>query len=166
MIYKWKNSSSYPITAQEAGEELLQIEREEGYIKPEKVVERSRIETAPLHKCFEWNDSIAGEEYRKVQAREIIRRIEIVREEDNSEPVSIRAFWSTQDAPKEEGGNRKTYAYRGIETVINNDDYREYAFTQALRELEAFERKYRYLTEFDGILREVEKLKQQAFVIA
>lgn len=38
-------------------------------ITPEQVLEKARDEQSELHKCFEWNDSIAAEKYRLQQAR-------------------------------------------------------------------------------------------------
>ncbi len=169
MVYKWK-VGKFPVTAQTAGEELERIEQDEGYIIPEAVVERSRPEDAPLHNCFEWDDSAAAEEYRKVQAREIIRYIEVVREEDEEEDVErhVRAFWSTygfDEEETEEGATAsKHYAYRSINRVLDAKEHREYVLGKALRELLAFERKYRYLNEFAGVMGEIDKVKQQSLM--
>ena len=184
MVYKWK-VRKFPVSAQDAGKELERIEQEEGFIKPESVVDHSRPEGAPLHDCFEWDNDAAAEEYRKVQAREIIRFIEIVHEEDGEEQ-SIRAYWSTfeseetdendeavkddkdeEDDQGEEGPavkvtHQKKLVYRSINTVLNTESQREYVIAQALRELESFERKYRHLTEFAGVMKEIDKVKQQS----
>lgn len=158
MVYKWK-VNKFPVSAQVAGEELQKIEQEHGYIKPDVIVEKSKPKKAPLHKCFEWDDGIAAEEYRKVQAKEIIRFITIEHEEGEQ---PIRAFWSVHPEAEEEiGSTGRQYAYKSIGEALKQQNYKDYILSQALRELEAFERKYKHLSELAGVMREIERIKDR-----
>lgn len=77
------------VDAQTIGETLSQIEREEGGITPEAVVEVARPEDSPLHPCFTWDDRVAAEEYRKGEARNLVR---VVRVEVEEQQASVPAF--------------------------------------------------------------------------
>ncbi len=156
-VYRWK-VNVYPVPAQVAGAALMDIEENEGRVDPARVVELSADEDAPLHGCFEWDDSVAATAHRRTQAREIIRNIQIVRETDDGEESPVRAFWSTERAEDEDDSPR--YAYRSLDVVINSDQHRNYILEQALRELQAFSFKYRNLEELAGVFAEVEKVKQ------
>lgn len=78
-------------------EELLKIYRSNNEVlTPALVVETARDPEHPLHQRFEWDDEVAGEKYRKEQARKLIRVARITYAE-GSETVparSVRAFHS------------------------------------------------------------------------
>lgn len=46
-------------------------------LTPEAVVADARNPKSPLHKEFEWDDSIAGQKFRLHQARELIKRVRV-----------------------------------------------------------------------------------------
>lgn len=62
-----------------AGQELFRIRQKYKQLTPEAVVNEARKKDNPLHDYFIWDDRKAAEEFRKEQAREIIRflRIEV-----------------------------------------------------------------------------------------
>lgn len=95
MVYNWKNGARIKGDAQAVGEELEKIE----VLNAETVVKKAKKSKGALHDCFEWDDSVAGEEYRKNQARCILRSIVITVEKQNSSEevprmISVRAFES------------------------------------------------------------------------
>jgi hypothetical protein len=49
-----------------------------GELTAESVVAAASSPASPLHSFFEWDDSVAAREYRKVQARALIRRVTVV----------------------------------------------------------------------------------------
>ena len=58
--------------AQVVGERLDKLTiKNEGELKPTQIVDDARPINSPLHKYFEWDDSIAGEKHRKQQARNL-----------------------------------------------------------------------------------------------
>ena len=72
---------------------LQQIYDERGQLTPALVVDAARNPEHPLHTRFEWDDSIAAEQYRRVQAGELIRKVKVrYIETPNSEPQRVRAF--------------------------------------------------------------------------
>lgn len=88
-----------------------------GVLTIDSVLDEARDESSPLHKHFEWDDSVAAEAHRRYQARVLIQRCRITLIKD--EPVEIRAFVSLQ-SDRETGGG-----YRLTTTVMSNDNMRE-----------------------------------------
>lgn len=46
-----------------------------GKVAPSQIVEAARDENSPLHQVFEWDDTIAAQEHRLLQARQLIRTV-------------------------------------------------------------------------------------------
>ena len=157
MIYKWK-VNKYPVSAQVAGETLREIEEHEGCLTPEKIVEQSRAETAVLHGCFEWSNPKAAEEYRKMQAREILRHITIEHSEGEGEQArEVRAFWHIENDVSNDDKGR----YISLNRALEDGEHFEYILKTALKELNSFKRKYAHLSELSSIFREIDKIEEQ-----
>lgn len=60
--------------------EIQAIFDQHGAVTPSLVVEYARDQTTELHNRFEWDDTIAAEQYRLNQARRVIRVTKIVYE--------------------------------------------------------------------------------------
>ncbi len=117
MVYEWKQDR-FDADPQLVGEELEAIE----YKDAASVVNAARKTKCELHKCFEWDDSKAGEEYRKDQARLIMRMITttIEHEEDGEEiSIRIRAFESVKFAD-EDGKAEKNMTYIPIREALSD----------------------------------------------
>lgn len=129
---------------------LTGIYQKHGELTPELVVEESRPETAPLHKKFEWDDAIAGEEYRRVQAAEIIRSVRVVfAVTDKGERKFVRAFHSrTASGDSERGG------YAPTEEIVQDEMATKILLKQLERDLSDIRRKYGHLKEFVAMIRD------------
>lgn len=77
-----------------------------GMLQVDDVLIEAQDETSPLHKHFEWDDSVAAEAHRRYQARVLIQRCKITLIE--TEPTKIRAFVSLQSDRETGGGYRLT----------------------------------------------------------
>lgn len=77
------------VGAQTAGSELDRIHQKHGAIKPKTVVDEARPNDALLHPVFEWNDAVAAEEWRVHTARNLIRSVQVVNAEKQTEPVYV-----------------------------------------------------------------------------
>ena len=109
---------------------------EKNELTAEKLVEVSKPEDAPLHKDFEWDDTVAAQEYRKMQGRHIINSLIIVPEVEEKEP--IRAFFKIETHEN---------TYTPIQTIIRCPTSREILLMNAFAELKAFRKKYESLSE-------------------
>lgn len=137
--------------------ELEWIERRDGVIRPEAVVEFARNERTALHSQFTWDDTAAAKAHRLWQARQVIAvRVKII---PQSEKVT-RAFVSLPSDRAGGGG------YRSIVRVLSDDERRAELLASARDELKTFRRKYQTLSELAGIFAAIDGLELQRAVSA
>lgn len=139
--YKWKTGSCINIDANVAGKVCEELSND-GKLTPQQLVDVSRPEDAPLHSAFEWDDSIAAENYRNIQGGKIIRSLEVVIKGSEG---PTRAFVNI--TIKEEQGN-----YKDIETVLTCKDYAEQLLDDARRDMNNFINKYKCLAKLASVI--------------
>ena len=136
--------------------ELETIRRKhKGILNPKDVVQFARNSDTALHQEFEWNDKIAGDAYRILQAREVIRTRVTVLTPD-SKPV--RAYVSLPNDRKPNGG------YRRINDVLEKPAWREQLLQNAMADMRAFQVKYAVLKELANVfaaMQEVEARREE-----
>ena len=88
----WSIKNGFKADAQKCAEEIRTLGDE---IRAEQVLELARDENTELHKCFEWDDSIAAEKYRYVQAQRVIRMLVIKEDEKPDDRPPIRMYYKT-----------------------------------------------------------------------
>lgn len=83
--------------AEIVGRELESIDRERGQISADSVIDRARTPGTALNAWdhaahyFEWDDTVAAEEHRREQARQLIRAVTI-RVESGDQRLATRGF--------------------------------------------------------------------------
>ena len=90
----------FGIDPQAAGEELERIKVRDGTIGASAVVNEARPEDAVLHPAFEWADPVAAEQYRLIQARQLIKRVRVICPEPADLPM-VRASVARPTEPIE-----------------------------------------------------------------
>ena len=132
-------------------QELEKIRKKHrGILRPRDVVDFARNEDTALHKRFEWDDSRAAEQYRLVQAREIIRfTVEVY--DENPEPIHCYVSFSDE--------RRKGDSYRLLTEVMSDADHRQKLLDQAEREMDAWIQRYRQFSEFRPVFKAMESVK-------
>ena len=128
------------IDAQTVADEISEIGED---VTAEQIVDKARDEQTELHKCFTWDNDIAAEKYRIIEARQVVRHL--VREElpdaKNDTPPT-RVFYKTNNG---EG-------YKHIErTIMKKEDEYQALLARAMMELRAFKAKYSMLEELREI---------------
>lgn len=149
MVYQKKYSwgkKHHGVKAEIAGAVMEKIESRDGQVTKEALLDEARPEESPMHPAFEWNDGIAAEKYRLVQARHIINElvVTIERSGDNDHknaPAFVNVVLGKENNAK----------YRSIETAINDDEMRKAVLKNALVELKQFEKKYRLYNELSKV---------------
>lgn len=141
MQAEWKVKGLYKADAQKVADEIGS-----GQITPQEVLEKARDVNSELHKCFEWDDSIAAEKYRLQQARSII--INLVYAPKKEEEQSVRCFSLTS----------KVSTYQPTQQFLVQEDEYQTLLKRALAELEAFKRKYHTLAELEAVFEAIETL--------
>ena len=141
------------IDAQTAGEECKRIAETIG-LTAENLLNENRTEGTPLHNYFEWDNDVAAEKYRLVQAKDIIRSIVLIRQTEDDNKPPVRQFVSIRKEKKER-------EFVPVETVLKRQDYTEQMFEQAKRDLLAFRTKYinlRNYAELSGVFASIDAL--------
>lgn len=101
MVYNWKSGSRFKADADLIGKE---IEAMGERVSAGRVVQRAKNKKTELHKCFEWDDTVAAREYRLQTARKVLHSIVVVySEKEDSTPIEVRAFESVQDTDSPHG---------------------------------------------------------------
>lgn len=142
--YSWNVTGFYKQDANEVGRELEKIE----VLIPENVVNVARDENNILHEMFEWDDSIAGEKYRKQQASKIIANISVKVIAEDKPNKLVRAFVTT----------KKNSGFKPIEKVVKDVDQYALLLDKAYRELNYIKIKYENLKEIQELLENIPQL--------
>ncbi len=137
-------------TKREVIREILNnLEAEHGSIDTQHVVDIARSEDSVLHNYFQWEDGVAAEQYRKMQARMLINsiRVEII-------PNSNRkAFFSIKVENPVNAQDRKYFSRLTIEQTPAMQDR---LIKTALQSLKHWVETYREIAGIRGIVNEVE----------
>ena len=151
MAIEWKVKGIYKANAQAVYDEIQQIG---DTYTPEQIVEKATDESTELHKCFEWDDSAAAHKYRLSQAQGIVRCLVLVNEKvEDKELPKVRAIVST---------NMRENTYEPVKITVRNVDSYERLKAEALRELEAFRKKYAVIEKIGDIIDELEAVIAQS----
>ena len=145
MAYMWKTGYQ-KVAADVAGKEFERIEKKRG-LTAAAVVDESRAEDAPLHRAFEWDDAVAGEEWRKQQARVMMGNL-LIRIEDKPDAPVVRAIVKLEESE----------CYESITTVLRVDDKRTAYIRQAMNELISYRQRYENITAFADLFAAADKV--------
>lgn len=111
--YAWKLIGlAKGVNIDDAVQELERIESLYGSLTPENVLKASKPKKAVLHSLFEWDNTIAGEQYRLQQARTIINNIE-VKVIANGQPKKVAVY----EVIRQPAGK----TYKSIQTMSSDD---------------------------------------------
>lgn len=149
MVFRWKEGARQSVDANIAGEILMGLSSQ-NRLNPETLVEVSRPEDAPLHKCFTWDDRKAADLYRKQEATILIRQIEVENETESGEAYESMAFHTLGR------GN----GYEFIDDIMEDGGKVVTLLSLALNELESFRVKYRHLKELAEIFAAINRLEK------
>lgn len=114
-------------------------------IQPSDIVDFARNKKTELHKCFEWDDEVAAENYRLSQARTIMVNL-VYTEPEEKEDVKIRVYQNTSNA------------YQETRKIIQNADEYKNLLLRAKTELQSFRQRYKTLSELSEIMLLIEEL--------
>jgi hypothetical protein len=142
--------------------ELIRVELQRladgrgGIIQATEVVEAARDDASPLHDQFDWDDSIAAREWRLVQARNLLRRVELVYQPPKGDTISYPMFTSLSDDREAPGGG-----YRLTDVVLHRPELRQQLLLDAKRDLIRFKAKYGQLVELAAVFAAIDETSQE-----
>ena len=152
MIYQWSgngfgDTSLHNADPQAVGERLEQLRAKKGEgITTQEVVDDARPKSSATHALFEWNDSIAAEQWRNNQAGMVLRSIRFVFNEDETEePRQVIANVSIVDPE----GRR---VYMSSIAALSDSDLRGQILAEAFRSLEQMRTRFHHLEELNGVM--------------
>ena len=146
-VIKWKSGIGF-FNGIDAGKVYSEIQDCGEDYTAEDVLERARDSESELHKCFEWDDTVAAEKYRLTQARLVIANLVVEVKRDKKEPTEFRVY---QSNGREKGYAKSTVIARDI------DRYAE-LLNRAKAELDSFRRRYANIVELESVIEEIEKV--------
>ena len=153
IVYAWKETRGYKVSAQIIGEELEKIEREHGEVEPSRIISAARSPSSVLHQFFDWDNASAANLYRLSQARTMIQCLVVKAIDGNETKNPVRAFVSLM-ADDDEGRE-----YVGMAAAMSDREKREQILSQARTELEGWRLRYEHLQEFAVVVKAIDKLK-------
>lgn len=142
MEVEWKINGIFKANAQKVYEEIGDRK-----VTPEEVLEQARNdENSELHKCFEWDDSVAAEKYRLTQARQVIQFL-VIKPEKKDEP-QVRVFQITTE----------TNNYQPTRLFIQQPDEYKALLQRAKNELSAIKSRYKTLSELEKVFEAIDEI--------
>lgn len=115
---------------------------------PEEILEKAKDSSTELHKCFEWDDTKAAENWRKQTARVICCSLQVVVEKEEAQPTTYRLIQH----------DKSEMAYKPVVlTVRNNDEYSR-LLNQAKAELKSFKNRYQKIVELQAVIEEIDRV--------
>ena len=124
-------------------EEILSIGEEP---TSKQIVDKARDESTELHGMFEWNNDVAAEKYREVQANKIVNALKIVNvglndSNADEQPKTVKLMHHIEGKP----------GFVTITRIMSDDDMYQKLLEQAKADLRSFKVKYSMLTELKPI---------------
>lgn len=150
MVYKWK-SYKYSVPAEVVGKHFETLEKKEGALTSQIVLDSARAEKSPIHGLFEWDDEKAAEQYRLKQAAQLICNL-TVEIETEDKPIECRAYMDVSEA--------KVGSFLNVTTAFQSEDTRDIVLRRALNELIAFKAKYKSLMELKEVIEVIDTLTE------
>lgn len=153
MRYEWQGPQAPKhIAVDDAVREITRIQQRDGGATPAALVEESRPPMAPLHTAFEWDDSVAAEQYRQEQARQVIRAVVLVPEPEKREQTPVvRAFVSIANPA---GPNPQSRMYKPVLAVLENPAEADELKRRLRNDLLRLRQRYLNIIEMDDMLKE------------
>lgn len=152
MVYQWKNGYDIKTENVDAGKVYKEIQSIGDNVTPKDVLKKAKSSKTELHKCFEWDDSVAAEKFRVHQASNVLRSI-IVIDDNETSPIkhSIRAFEHINVGGKN--------LYMETKSILTDEEKAEKLIAEIMQSILELENKLRTYESFSSKVFEVrEKL--------
>lgn len=171
--YSFRKGAVIPVDPQAAGEHLEELRdklnAEGKKMTPELVVEDARNSSSPIHKAFDWDDTVAAHKHRLAQARQLENslRLEIIVGERGVRHVS--AFVNVQSPTINENGEVVGERhYEPIKIVLNDPILMQQMLENARKDLMSWYNRYEVVSdlaqEFFDVVAEFIKEKEEVEV--
>lgn len=149
----WKqNVPTCGIKPEVAYAALEELREKNGGLTDDLIVEAAKKPKHVLHKWFEWDDTEAAKEHRRLQARALLRSLTVVYKE--APKLEVRAYQvERKDRPQEPVRT----VYSTNEEVLRNPESRDRLIAEAIKMAMDFRKRFRHLHELDMIFEAIDK---------
>lgn len=156
MAIQWKKGSGFSIDPKVAHQQVEALKTKHGgSLTAEQIVDAAKVKKNPLHSIFDWDDANAANEHRLETARVMMRSFVIIRDDVKTDRPQ-RVYEVTREP--QQGKHRVRHAYRTMEDIMANDDWRAELLTRALRDLIVIRNRYRDLQELSVVMRAIDEV--------
>lgn len=141
-------------------DEILKIQKEKG-LTPEQMVEFAKNKNNILHDLFEWEDSVAGDNWRLQQARVLINEIKVIIENHEYyafENVVVSS--NTQSYGSSSSDVESVREYVPIVEILSNEDLRKQIISSALNHLAYWEKQNEKYDELKPITKVASRVRK------
>jgi hypothetical protein len=157
--FVWAAGAQVRLAAEVFGARYAALAAQHGEVTAQHVVDDAAPRHSPLHAAFEWDNRKAGEAWRLAQAGHLLRALRVV--DDAVDRLNRPQRYLIAVRPAEARPVRWK-AYVPLREALEDPERRVEVFQRALRELAAFEAKYRELQELDAVWTAVRQLQLEA----
>lgn len=131
-------------TIKERVQEVVnQIYKNNGEVRPSILIEIARPKGSLAHDAFEWDNRKAGDEYRLMQARQWIRKVEIIIEEQPERLIHVPIIMNCDNNETHE--NTQEGYYKPVSIVLQDKSEFDAALNETLTKLIAAKSAYNVL---------------------
>lgn len=159
--YNWAPGRSAmfgKLDANVVGPEIERLEKKYKHaLEPQQLLDEARSVQSPIHAAFDWNDETAAEKYRLVQARNLLRSVNVTIITPDREERVVPVFVSSQ---KKTDLTKRSYS--STEYAMSDPELRSEVLKLALREFAALRRKYAELNELSQLFAMVDAAVKKA----
>jgi len=149
----WKqNVPTAGIDAAKAYEAMELLRAKNNGLTDDALVEAAKPKSHVLHGFFQWSDDKAAVEYRRMQARQLMRSFEVVYAE--MPETKVRAY---QVQAKARPGEAQRTVYSTTEEVLNDPVSRDRLIASAIKAAMEFRNRFKHLHELEGIIESINK---------
>ena len=153
MEFKRRKGFRIKTNPQIVGEYCHELEQKKGgKITPKELVEAARDVNSPLHNEFEWNDGVAAQRYREMQAGYIIRSIELKITYMPTETKRIDLHVTEVESEVQTANVQFYHAldkdgtgYENIFSISEDEEKTEKLFENCKKDINSFREKYNTL---------------------
>lgn len=131
------------------------IYRRDGQVSASVLVEEAKPVESPVHDAFEWNDAKAGQEYRLFQARQWIRKVEIIVDDRREELVHVPVIVTESENDTQ---GREGY-YKPVSVVRASSDEYGRAMYEVTHRLKSAKDSYDRLKVLDRTVKKINTKK-------
>lgn len=133
------------VPAEKVVEELNKISTET--ITPEQIIDVAKDKNNLLHQFFEWNDTVAADKYRKIQAQQMLCKITYVTDDEDNNPK--RYYYNV---------SYSTGEYHTAKFVFEHEDTYLVLKERAIEYLRGAEKRFRNISELQEVWDAIDKV--------